>query len=165
MFGQQYPWARALWNKDLPLVCLPQIPSCNSSRSNFDASGCMHSKYGPEKKCLYNFWSLNSQNPGAFLRTFLVSNLSLSRISPLRNITLGLVYCRRQPKTKPILLKVYVVVWVRIVLTESIEPNFMLREQGGGGAVEYNENNLWKKITKEQFKLKYWNQSKEQTLV
>ena len=41
----------------------------------------------------------------------------------------------------------------------------MLREQGGGG-VEYNENNFKKKKTiKEQFKLKYQNQSKEQTLV
>ena len=41
----------------------------------------------------------------------------------------------------------------------------MLREQGGGGGVEYNENNFKKKKTKEQFKLKYRNQSKEQTLV
>ena len=40
----------------------------------------------------------------------------------------------------------------------------MLREQGGGG-VEYNENNLKKKTIKEQFKLKYQNQSREQTLV
>ena len=45
----------------------------------------------------------------------------------------------------------------------------MLCEQGGGG-VEYNENNFKKKkekkkLTKEQFKLKYRNQSKEQTLV
>ena len=41
----------------------------------------------------------------------------------------------------------------------------MLREQGGGG-VEYNENNFKKKkTTKEQFKLKYRNKSKEQTLV
>ena len=40
----------------------------------------------------------------------------------------------------------------------------MLREQGGG--VEYNENNFKKKKTaEEQFKLKYRNQSKEQTLV
>ena len=120
MFGHQYPWVRALWDKDLPPMWLPQIPLCSSSRSSSDALGCMHSKYGPEKKCLYNFWSLNSQNQGAFLRTFLVSNLSLSRISPLRNSTIGLVCCRRQPKIKPILLKVYVVVWVRIVLTESI---------------------------------------------
>ena len=42
----------------------------------------------------------------------------------------------------------------------------MLREQEGGGGVEYNENNFKKtKTTKEQFKLKYRNQSKEQTLV
>ena len=49
------------------------------------------------------------------------------------------------------------------------KPSFMLCEQGGGG-VEYNENNFKKKkekkkLTKEQFKLKYRNQSKEQTLV
>ena len=54
----------------------------------------------------------------------------------------------------------YVVVQVRIVPTESIQPSFMLREQGGKG-VEYNENNFKKKkTTKEQFKLKYRNQSK-----
>ena len=36
----------------------------------------------------------------------------------------------------------------------------------GGGGVEYNENNFKKKKTsKEQFKLKYRIQSKEQTLV
>ena len=41
----------------------------------------------------------------------------------------------------------------------------MLREPRGG--VEYNENNFKKKktTTKEQFKLKYQNQSREQTLV
>ena len=42
----------------------------------------------------------------------------------------------------------------------------MLHEQGRGGGVEYNENNFKKKKkTKEQFKLKYRNQSKEQTLI
>ena len=45
----------------------------------------------------------------------------------------------------------------------------MLREQGRerGGGFEYNENNFKKKktTTKEQFKLKYQNQSREQTLV
>ena len=40
----------------------------------------------------------------------------------------------------------------------------MLRNKEGGG-VEYNENNFKKKTTKEQFKLKYWNQSEEKTLV
>ena len=40
----------------------------------------------------------------------------------------------------------------------------MLREQGGGG-VEYNEKNFKEKKTKEQFKLKYRNQSKKQTLL
>ena len=42
----------------------------------------------------------------------------------------------------------------------------MLREQGRGEGVEYNENNFKKKKkTKEQFKLNYRIQSKEQTLV
>ena len=40
----------------------------------------------------------------------------------------------------------------------------MLREQGGGGGVSIMKKILRKKI-KEQFKLKYQNQSKEQTLV
>ena len=40
----------------------------------------------------------------------------------------------------------------------------MLREQGGGG-FEYNEKKFKKKTNKEQFKLKYRNQSKDQTLV
>ena len=69
-----------------------------------------------------------------------------------------IVCCHRQPKIKPIFLKIYVIVRVRIVPTESIYPSFMLREQGGG--VEYNENNFKKKkkkTTKEQFKLKYRN--------
>ena len=41
----------------------------------------------------------------------------------------------------------------------------MLCEHGGGGGVEYNENNFKKKKTEEQFKLKYRIQLKEQTLV
>ena len=36
-----------------------------------------------------------------------------------------MVCCRRQPKIKPNLLKIYVVVQVRIVSTESIYPSFM----------------------------------------
>jgi transcription initiation factor IIF auxiliary subunit len=73
-----------------------------------------------------------------------------------------MVCCRRQPKIKLILLKIHVVVQVRIVPTESIQPSFMLREQGWGGL------SITKTIlrrTKEQFNLKYRNQSKEQTLV
>ena len=58
--------------------------------------------------------------------------------------TISVVCCRRQPKIKPILLKIYVVVRVKIVPTESIQPSFMLREQGGGGGFEYNENNFKK---------------------
>ena len=42
----------------------------------------------------------------------------------------------------------------------------MLREQRGGGVFEYNKNNFKKeKTSKEQFKLKYRIQSKEQILV
>ena len=42
----------------------------------------------------------------------------------------------------------------------------MLREQGGGGGLSIKNTILRrKKTTKEQFKLKYQNQSKEQTLV
>ena len=71
----------ALWAMDLPPIWLPQIPSCNSSRSNSDASGWMQSRYGPEKKRLYSFWSSDSQNRGAFLRTFSVSDLSFGKMS------------------------------------------------------------------------------------
>ena len=43
----------------------------------------------------------------------------------------------------------------------------MLREQGGGGGVGGLSitKTILRKTTKEQFKLKYRNQSKEQTLV
>ena len=44
------------------MVWLSQIPSCSSSTSSSDASGCMLSKYGSEKERLYNFWSSDSQN-------------------------------------------------------------------------------------------------------
>jgi hypothetical protein len=61
----------------------------------------------------------------------------------LRKQQLYVVCCRRQPKIKLILLKIHVVVQVRIVPTESIQPSFMLHEQGLGG-FEYNENNFKK---------------------
>ena len=60
------------------------------------------------------------------------------------------------------LLKIPVVVQVRIVPTESIQSSFMLREQ------EWGVLSITKTIlrrTKEQFNLKYQNQSREQTLV
>ena len=79
----------ALWARDLPPVWFPQIPSCNSSRSNFDVSGCMHSRYGPEKDRLYNFWSSDSQNWGAFQRIFSASDLSYGTTSLLRNWMMG----------------------------------------------------------------------------
>ena len=89
MFSHQYSWVRALWHKDLPPVWLPQIPSYNSSRSSFDASRCMHSKYGLEKECLYIFWFSNSQNRGAFLHTLSASDFSSGKISSLKNNTIG----------------------------------------------------------------------------
>ena len=85
IFGHQYPWVRVVWDKDLHLVWLLEIPSCNSSRSSSTASGCMHSRYGPEKERLYNFWSSDSQNRGAFLRTLSASDLPSGKMSSLRN--------------------------------------------------------------------------------
>ena len=79
----------ALWAMDLPPVWLPQIPSCNSSRSNSDASGCMHCRYGPEQDRLYSFWSSDSQNRGAFLFIFSTSDLSFGKTSLLRNWIMG----------------------------------------------------------------------------
>ena len=89
MLDHQYPWVRARWDKDLPLVWLPQIPSCSSSRSTSDASGCIHNKYNPKKERLYNFWSSNSQNREAFLQTFLASDFSSGKMPFLRNNTIG----------------------------------------------------------------------------
>ena len=88
ILDHQYPWVRARWDKDLPPVWLPQIPSCSSSRSSFDASGCTQCKYGPKKEHLYNFWFLDSQNQGAFLRTFSTFDFSSSKMSSLRNKTI-----------------------------------------------------------------------------
>ena len=65
---------------------LPQIPSCNSSRSSSIASGCTHNRYKLEEDLLYSFWSLDSKNQGAFLRTMSASNLFLGKTSSLRNI-------------------------------------------------------------------------------
>ena len=79
----------AQWDKDLPPVWLPQIPSCSSSRSDSDTSGCTQSRYGPEKKRLYNFLSSDSQNQEAFLRTFSASNFSSSNISLSKNSSIG----------------------------------------------------------------------------
>ena len=79
----------ALWDKDLPPVWLPQIPSCNSSRSSSDASGWIQSRYDPEKERLYNFWSSDSQKRGAFLLTLSAYDLSSGKISFLKNSTMG----------------------------------------------------------------------------
>ena len=79
----------ALWAMDLPPVWLPQIPLCSSSRINSDASRCMQSRYGLEKESLYSFWSSDSQNRGAFLRTFSASDLSYGKTFLLRNWIMG----------------------------------------------------------------------------
>ena len=89
ILSHQYPYIRVIWDKDLPPVWLPQIPSCNSSWSSSIALGWMHSKYGPEKERLYNFWSSDSQNHGAFLCTLLSSLFSSGKMSSLRNRTIG----------------------------------------------------------------------------
>ena len=79
----------ALCAKDLPSVWLPQIPLYNSSSSNYVASGSMHSKYGLENERLYNFWSSDSQNRGAFLRTFTASNFFSGKMSSFKNDITG----------------------------------------------------------------------------
>ena len=45
----------------------------------------MHSKYGPKKERLYNFWSLDNQNLGAFLHTLSASDLLSGKMSSLKN--------------------------------------------------------------------------------
>ena len=77
------------WDRDLPPVWLPQIPSCSSSRSDSNISGCTQSRYGPEKERLYNFLSLDNQNRGAFLCIFLASAFSSGNISLSRNSSIG----------------------------------------------------------------------------
>ena len=79
----------ALWAMDLPPVWLPQIPSCNSSRSSSNALGRMHSRYGLKNERLYSFWSSDSQNRGAFLRIFSTSDWSSGKMSLLRNWIMG----------------------------------------------------------------------------
>ena len=49
----------------------------------------MHSKYGPENKRLYNFWSSDSQNREAFLHTLSASDFSSGKISSFKNSTMG----------------------------------------------------------------------------
>ena len=77
----------ALWGKDLSSMWLPQIPSCNFSRSSSNALGCMHSRYGPKKERLHSFWSSDSQNQGAFLRILSASDFSSGKISSFKNST------------------------------------------------------------------------------
>ena len=89
MLGHQYPWVMTRWDKDLLPVWLPQIPSCSSSKSDFDVSGCTQSRYGPENECLYNFLSSVNQNQGTFLRIFSVSGFASGNISLSRNNSIG----------------------------------------------------------------------------
>ena len=89
IFGHQYPWVMARCDRDLPPVWLPQMPSCSSSRSDSDISGCTQSRYGPEKDHLYNFLSLDNQNWGAFLRIFSASIFFLGKVSLSRNFNMG----------------------------------------------------------------------------
>ena len=89
ILGHQYPCVKALWDRDLPLVWLPQILSCNSSRSGSTTSRWMHSRYSLEKERLYNFWPSDNQNRGAFLHTLSASPFSLGKMSSLRNRTIG----------------------------------------------------------------------------
>ena len=49
----------------------------------------MQSRYGPEKKWLYSFWSSDNQNRGVFLRTLSAFDLSSGKMSSLRNSTIG----------------------------------------------------------------------------
>ena len=79
----------AQWDRNLPTVWLPQIPSCSSFMSDFDVSGCTQSRYGAENERLYNFLSSNNQNRGTFLRIFSASIFSSGNISLSRNSSIG----------------------------------------------------------------------------
>ena len=49
----------------------------------------MQSRYDPENERLYSFWSFDSQKRGAFLRTLSASHFSSSKMSSLKNSTMG----------------------------------------------------------------------------
>ena len=67
---------------------------------------------------LYDCFSVWSSCSHVSHHVYLIAIYLLHYTYPL--ITCFMVCCRRQPKIKPILLKIYVVVRVRIVPTESI---------------------------------------------
>jgi hypothetical protein len=60
---------------------------------------------------------------------------------------------RRQPKIKPYLLKIYVVVQVRIIFTESIYPSFMSINQDEMWGLIITKTVLRKKLRNTQIKL------------
>ena len=76
-------------DRDFPHVWLPQMPSCSSSRSDSDISGCTQSRYGPENDRSYNFLSSDNQNQGAFLRILSVYIFSSGKMSLSRNFNMG----------------------------------------------------------------------------
>ena len=49
----------------------------------------MHSRYGPEKERLYNFWSSDNQNRGTFRRIFSASSLSDGKVFSFKNDVIG----------------------------------------------------------------------------
>ena len=59
------------------------------ARTQFWGSGCMQSKYSPEKKRLYSFWSSESHNQEAFLHILSASVFSSGKMSSFKNSTKG----------------------------------------------------------------------------
>ena len=80
----------------------------------------IHSKPQPllQKTCLFNTSETLAMYGGVCLCTNALAHVC--KLLPTYVGRWPLVCCRRQLKIKPILLKMYVVVRVRIVLTESI---------------------------------------------
>ena len=89
MLGPKYPWVKALYDKDLPRIWLPQIPLWSSSSNTSITSGWTHCKYGPEYDCLYSFYYFESQYWSAFLWTFSALILFLGNVPSFRKDTTG----------------------------------------------------------------------------
>ena len=86
MFGHHYPWVRALWDKDLPLVWLPHSLHVTPLGVALMPQGVCITNTA--QKNLYNFWSSDSQNQGAILHTLLAFDFFSSKIFSLRNSTM-----------------------------------------------------------------------------